>query len=155
MGSINSKLITALPTARIASVLSHAFSLHTWKLYFYKTYLQTSNSIFAYILPVVSHFQPLSPRRFTHFNRRRCSLLPQFVVPKMSVQCHTMRIFLWNFLQLPLVFSKECMNNLSLIIKISLKFGIHISYPVTFIEIITKFFRPEAINLILRNIATK
>jgi hypothetical protein len=59
-----------------------------------------------------------------------------------------------GLLQLPLVFSKECRNNLNLIIKISLKFGIHISYPVNLIEIITKLFLPEAINLILRNIAT-
>jgi hypothetical protein len=151
--SINPKLITALPTARIPSVLSHAFPLHTWKLCFYKTHFQTSNSICGYILPVVSHFQHLSPGPFTHFNRCRCSLLPQFVLPKMSVKYHAMS--LWDFLQLPLVFSKECMNNLSLIIKISLTFGIHISYPVTFIEIITKLFRPEAINLILRNIASK
>jgi hypothetical protein len=57
-----------------------------------------------------------------------------------------MWIFLWDFLQLPFVFYKECMKNLSLIIKISLTFGIHIFYPVIFIEIITKFFRPEALN---------
>ena len=99
MGSVNQmspngisqpKLITALPTARIPSVLNHAFSLHTWKLYFYKTHFETSTSICAYILPSVSHFQPISARRFTHFNRSSCSLLPQFILPKMSVKCHAM-----------------------------------------------------------------
>jgi hypothetical protein len=44
---------------------------------------------------------------------------------------------------------RRSVTNLSIIIKISLTLGIHISYLVILIEIITKFFRPEAISLIL------
>jgi hypothetical protein len=97
MRSINPKLISTLPTVRIPSVLGHVFSLHTWKLYSYKAHFQTSTPICAYILPGVSHFQPLSSRRFTHFNICRCSLLPQFIFPKMSVKYHAMWYFYGTF----------------------------------------------------------